>query len=73
MLIHHLRKNVMGAGGSAVYGGNKRATVAKPHKRVVGNGLSPEVYTTEASKPTRVLQNIQIRRSSLPKKYITFE
>ena len=73
MLVYHLRKTVQGAGGNMSYRTNKQS-VAMPSKRTVGNGMVPSVYLGEtAMKPTRVLQNIQIKRPAMPKKYITFE
>lgn len=77
MFIHHLRKSTSGAGGSMSRGcgtcGGR--VVAKPHRRVMGNGITNEVYDTTLGvvKPTRVLQNVRIKKSATPKKYITFE
>jgi hypothetical protein len=77
MYIHHLRKTTSGAGGNMSKGnltcGGK--IVAKPHRRVIGNGVSNAVFDSNLGvvKPTRVLQNIRIKKPSIPKKYITFE
>lgn len=76
MLIHHLRKTTSGSGGNM----SKKCScggkiLAKPHRRVIGNGITNEVYDTELGvvKPTRVLQNIRVKKSATPKKYITFD
>lgn len=47
----------------------------KPHKRILGSGITSAVYDTDLGvvKPTKVLQNIRIKKSLVPKKYITFE
>jgi hypothetical protein len=47
----------------------------KQHMRVIGNGITNEVYDTNLGvvRPTRVLQNIRVKKANLPKKYITFE
>ena len=76
MFIHHLRKTTSGAGGNnsrrVCCGGNIQA---KPHRRLLGNGKTPEVYDTDLGvvRPSRVLQNIRIKKANVPKKYITFE
>jgi hypothetical protein len=76
MYIHHLRKTTFGSGGnmsrSCGCGGK---ILAKPHKRYLGSGITPSVYDSNLGvvKPSRVLQNIKIKKSGLPKKYITFE
>lgn len=76
MYIHHLRKSTMGNGGSmshkCSYGGS---IVAKPHRRFLGNGITEAVYDTDLGvvKPTKILQNIRIKKSAIPKKYITFD
>lgn len=76
MLIHHLRMTTSGSGGNMSHkcscGGK---TVAKPHRRIVGNGLTPAIYDESLAnvRPTRLLQNIRIKKSLVPKKYITFE
>jgi hypothetical protein len=76
MFIHHLRKTTSGSGGNmsckTCCGG--RVSV-KPHRRIIGNGITPAVYDSSLGvvKPTRVLQNIRIKKSALPKKYISFE
>ena len=48
---------------------------AKPQHRLVGNGVRPAVYDSDLAgiRPTRVLQNIKVKRTATPKKYITFE
>jgi len=76
MYIHHLRKTTMGAGGNMSHKCSCRGKVTvKPHKRILGNGISQEVYDTDLGvvKPTKVLQNIRVKKSLLPKKYITFD
>jgi len=78
MLIHHLRKTTSGAGGNMSRKcscGGRSQILAKPHRRVLGNGITNEVYDTDLGvvKPTRVLQNIRIKKANVPKKYITFE
>lgn len=76
MFIHHLRKTTSGAGGN----NSRRVTCgggiqAKPHRRLLGNGKTPEVYDTDLGvvRPSRVLQNIRIKKANVPKKYITFD
>ncbi len=66
MYIHHLRKTTSGSGGNMSHkcscGGK---VMAKPHRRILGNGISPAVYDTDLGvvKPTKVLQNgFSIRR-----------
>jgi hypothetical protein len=77
MLVHHLRKTTSGAGGGMSRGCGTcgGSIIAKPHRRVVGNGVTNKVYDTNLGvvKPSRVLQNIKIKKPSIPKKYITFE
>ena len=48
---------------------------AKPHRRVIGNGITPAVFDSNLGvvKPTRVLQNIRVKKSAVPKKYISFD
>lgn len=76
MYIHYLRKSTMGNGGPMSHkckcGGK---IVAKPHKRILGNGITETVYDTDLGvvKPTKILQNIRIKKSAIPKKYITFD
>lgn len=76
MYIHHLRKTTSGAGGNM----SRRCScggkvAAKPHRRVIGNGITPAVFDSNLGvvKPTRVLQNIRIKKSAVPKKYISFD
>lgn len=76
MFIHHLRKSTSGAGGM----NSRRCSCgkgvqAKPHRRVLGNGKTPEVYDADLGvvKPSRLLQNIRIKKANVPKKYITFD
>jgi hypothetical protein len=73
MLIHHLKKTTSGANTTRCSCGG--SIVAKPHRRLLGNGLKKEVFDSSLGvvKPTRVLQNIKIKRQNIPKKYITFE
>lgn len=76
MYIHHLRKSVMGNGGSMSHKSKCGGKVAaKPHRRFLGNGITEAVYDTDLGvvKPTKILQNIRIKKSAIPKKYITFE
>jgi hypothetical protein len=77
MYIHHLRKSTSGAGGGMSRGCGTcgGSIIAKPHRRVIGNGITNKVYDTTLGvvKPSRVLQNIKIKKASIPKKYITFE
>ena len=75
MYIHHLRKTTSGAGGGMSRGCCGGRIVAKPHRRVIGNGITNAVYDTNLGvvKPTRVLQNIKIKKANIPKKYITFD
>jgi hypothetical protein len=76
MFIHHMRKTTMGSGGNmsckTCCGGK---VSAKPHRRMIGTGMTPAVFDSSLGvvKPTRVLQNIRIKKSNVPKKYITFE
>jgi len=76
MYIHHLRKTTSGSGGNMSHkcscGGK---VMAKPHRRILGNGISSAVYDTDLGvvKPTKVLQNVRIKKSLVPKKYISFE
>ena len=74
MYIHHLRKTTSGAGGNMSMGCGGRV-LAKPHRRVIGNGITNQVYDSNLGvvKPTRVLQNIRIKKANIPKKYITFD
>jgi hypothetical protein len=76
MYIHHIRKTTLGGGGS----GSRNCScggkaVVKNHKRIIGNGLTNAVFDTDLGivKPTKLLQNIRVKKQSLPKKYITFE
>ena len=76
MFIHHLRKTTSGAGG----GLSKKTSCggkisAKHHARIIGNGITNEVFDKDLGnvKPSRVLQNIRVKKSNVPKKYITFE
>ena len=76
MLIHHLRKTTSGSGGNMSHKASSGgAIVAKPHRRVIGNGITSAVYDTDLGviKPTRLLQHIRIKKSALPKKYISFD
>jgi len=76
MLIHHLRMTTSGAGGNMSHRATSgRVIVAKPHRRVIGNGITSAVYDTDLGviKPTRLLQHIRIKKSALPKKYISFD
>jgi hypothetical protein len=76
MFIHHLRKSTSGAGGSMSRKCSCGGKVSvKQHMRVIGNGITNEVYDTNLGvvRPTRVLQNIRVKKANLPKKYITFE
>jgi hypothetical protein len=74
MLIHHLRMTTSGAGGNMSHRLG-RVVVAKPHRRIIGNGITSAVYDTDLGviKPTRLLQHIKIKKSVLPKKYISFD
>jgi hypothetical protein len=44
-------------------------------RRTMGNGINSAVFdeTLGQMKPSRVLQNVRIKRAYAPKKYITFE
>jgi hypothetical protein len=44
-------------------------------RRTMGNGISTAVFDESLAqmKPSRVLQNVRVKRSYQPKKYITFE
>lgn len=75
MFIHHLRKTTSGSGG----GLSKKTTCggkisAKHHARVIGNGITNEVYNKDLGvvKPSKVLQHVRIKKANVPKKYITF-
>jgi hypothetical protein len=74
MLIHHLRKTTSGAGGNMM-SCCSCSKKAKRHRRITGNGIRPAVYDSDLAgvRPTRVLQNIRVKKSATPKKYITFE
>lgn len=76
MRIHHLRKTTQGSGGNMSMRGAKKS-LAMPYKTSIGKGITPEVYSSDLAgvRPTRVLQNIKIRKPThtIPKKYITFE
>jgi hypothetical protein len=63
----------MGAGGSALSIKSKAGYSVKSVGRKNGSGITPEVYQSQAVRPTEVLRNIRIAKSRLPKKYITFE
>jgi hypothetical protein len=76
MFIHHMRKSTSGAGGC----NSRRCScggkiAAKPHLRMVGNGVVPAVFDNSLGvvKPSRVLQNIRIKKANIPKKYISFD
>ena len=48
MLIHHLRMTTSGAGGNMSHRATSgRVIVAKPHRRVIGNGITSAVYDTD--------------------------
>lgn len=77
MLIINLRKTTSGNSGNMSHscscGGKK---IAKPYKRMYGNGLCQEVYdmaATPSIKQTEVLRNVRLKKTMVPKKYITFE
>ena len=74
MLIHHLRMTTSGAGGNMSHS-LRRVIVAKPHRRIIGNGITSAVYDTDLGvvKPTRLLQHIRIKKAAIPKKYISFD
>ena len=76
MYIHHIKKTTSGGGGNIFRKvSNNSQTVVKPHRRVLGNGITDAIYDTSLGvvKPTRVLQNIRVKKSNVPKKYITFD
>ena len=76
MLIHHLRMTTSGAGGNMSHRASSgRVIVAKPHRRIIGNGITSAVYDTDLGviKPTRLLQHIRIKKAAIPKKYISFD
>jgi len=76
MLIHHLRKTTSGSGGNMSCNTCCMGKVsAKPHRRMLGTGMTPAVFTSGMGvvKPSRVLQNLRIKKANVPKKYITFE
>ena len=71
MLIHHLRMTTSGAGGNMSHRASSgRVIVAKPHRRIIGNGITSAVYDTDLGvvKPTRLLQHIRIKKAAIPKK-----
>lgn len=76
MYIHHMKMTTQGAGGNMSRKcscGGKMSV--KPHRRVMGNGIVSEVYDSSLGvvKPSKVLQNIRIKKSLVPKKYISFD
>lgn len=73
MYIHRLRKTTMGNGGSMTKRFKNASVSAPSMRRIMGSGITSEVYTTTASRPTQVLSNIRVAKSRLPKKYITFD
>jgi hypothetical protein len=77
MLVINLRKTTSsGNSGNMSHcscGGKK---IAKPYKRMYSNGCCQEVYDMAATpgiKQTEILRNVKLKKTMIPKKYITFE
>lgn len=73
MRIVHIKKNTFGVGCANLYG--KGLRTIHQYRRTMGNGISSAVFDESLGqmKPSRVLQNVRIKRAYAPKKYITFE
>ena len=73
MRIIHSKKSIIGGKCACMYG--KGIKAIHSYRRTIGNGITSAVFdeTLGQLKPSRVLQNVRIKRSYQPKKYITFE
>ena len=73
MRIIHSKKTTIGGKMACMCG--KGIKAIHSYRRTVGNGITSAVFdeTLGQLKPSRVLQNVRIKRSYQPKKYITFE
>ena len=62
-------------GGKCVCAIGKGIKAVHSFRRTVGNGVTSAVFDEALAvmKPSRVLQNVRVKRSYQPKKYITFE
>jgi len=74
MHIIHLKKSTMGNGGCKLKQTNK-ANIAKSYSTHYGSGITQNVFDDDlgGNRPTSVLRNIKIKKTRVPKKYITFE
>jgi hypothetical protein len=73
MRIVHIKKSTFGIGCSSMYG--KGLKTIHSFRRTMGNGVSSAVFDESlgSMKPSRILQNVRVKRAYAPKKYITFE
>jgi|TARA_R110000751_G_scaffold70287_1_gene142567 hypothetical protein len=73
MKVFHLRKSTMGSGGSATRRGSK-IMKASHFSTKKGSGMDTGKPYAESlgNKPTSILTNLQLKKTRLPKKYITF-
>jgi hypothetical protein len=74
MFIHKLHCTTSGSGGRTCIGINKNHRTAKNHKRVIGSGLTSELYNNgKIQRKSDLLKNLKITQPRVPKKYIAFE
>jgi hypothetical protein len=68
-----MKKSTNGGSIISMYG--KGMHTIHSYRRTIGNGITDQIFDESLSsvKPSQVLQNVKIKRSYLPKKYITFE
>ena len=73
MRVIHTRKNTFGGKYTSMIG--KGIKAIHSYRRTIGNGITSAVFDESLGqmKPSRVLQNVRVKRSYQPKKYITFE
>tara|TARA_R110000868_G_scaffold50784_1_gene161794 strand:- start:583 stop:804 length:222 start_codon:yes stop_codon:yes gene_type:complete len=73
MRVVHIKKSTFGVGCSSMYG--KGLKTIHSFRKTMGNGISSAIFDESLAsvKPSRVLQNVRIKRAYQPKKYITFE
>lgn len=73
MRVIHAKKSTFGGKLTSMYG--KGLKTIHSFRRTMGNGITSAVFdeTLATMKPSKVLQNVRVKRSYQPKKYITFE
>jgi hypothetical protein len=73
MRVIHRKKSTIGGSLASMYG--KGLKTIHSFRRTMGNGITSAVFDESLGqmKPSRVLQNVRVKRSYQPKKYITFE